>query len=132
MNLLWRPGARLEDVRVGEVNVTCFMEEACEGELQVGGQAVVETQRWSQWSTATIQYSQQTSEGIRALTPPAPGLPASLLFASHPLHREQKVVHLGVFPADKRQPLATTQTRSWKSATISLGETSVVFVLSQI
>lgn len=42
---------------------------------------------------------------------PVAGLPVSLLFASHPLHFEQQIVHLGVFPAraDKQRVLATTR-----------------------
>lgn len=60
------------------MDATCFMEEACEGELQVGGQAV------------------------------------SLLFASHPLHLEQQVVHLGAFPADKITTIYLVKNIYWQ------------------
>lgn len=45
---------------------------------------------------------------------PEAGLPVSLLFASHPLHFEQQIVHLGIFPAraDKQRVLATTRLSS--------------------
>lgn len=85
--------SRRVDASVDEVNATCFVEEACEGELQVGGQAV------SGNETTGQGLCHQRDEG-RLL--PACGLPVSLLLASHPLHLEQQVVHLGVFPAGNR------------------------------